>query len=356
MRIEADRIAIVKLGAIGDVVNSLPFANRLRAGYPRARITWVIAPLAHALVQGHAAVDEFLVVDPRRASTWPSIVRALRERHFDLAIDLQRILKSGLLVRASGARARLGFDRARCKEESWVFTNVRIPPNPEPGVTVEQYLELADFLECPPAPPRFDLPFEPFPPPAAGEMRIVVHVGATKPANRWEHDKWAELCRRLVREVGATLHFTGTNGERNEIETLVARAGLSSRDAIVHAGDLTLKQTAGLIRSSRLFVGGDTGPLHIAAALETPVVALFGAADPARTGPFGQPHGVVTHAVPCSPCRRRDCNVAGHPCMRDLDVAPVLERVRARLAERPHGDTASADEDKSRASTRPTAR
>jgi ADP-heptose:LPS heptosyltransferase len=99
----------------------------------------------------------------------------------------------------------------------------------------------------------------------------------------------------------------------------------------VHAGRLSLKETGGLIASSRLFIGPDTGPLHMAVALGTPVVALFGAADPGRTGPYGRPDAVVTHVVPCSPCRRRECNVAGHPCMSDLEVATVFERARSSL-------------------------
>ncbi len=348
-RIAAKRIAIVKLGAIGDVVNTLPFANRLRLGYPDAHITWVIAPLAHALVAGHRAVDHFLVIDPRRMTRWPSIVRSLRSRRFDLAIDLQRILKSGLITSASGAPIRLGFDRTRCKESSWLFTNAHIPPNPHPGVTVEQYLEFADFLGCPVSNPRSDLPFEAFSAAAPDELRIVVHTGATKPANRWSAEKWSDLCGRLARNLGATLHLTGTPQERAGIEAIVVGAGPSPIPMVVHAGDLSLKQTAGLIRSSRLFVGGDTGPLHIAVAVGTPVVALFGAADPERTGPFGQARGVVTHPVPCSPCRRRDCHVEGHPCMRDLDVTLVLERVRERLAEGAHEDSSSPSEDNARA-------
>lgn len=331
MRFEAERIAIVKLGAIGDVVNSLPCVNRLRDGYPRARITWVIAPLAHALVAGHRAVDEFLVVDVKRSSNWRGIVRELRARRFDLALDLQRILKSGVLTRATGARVRVGFDRARCKEGAWLFSTARIPPNPAPGVTVAQYLEFADFLGCPRSAPRFDLPFEPFPPRARGETRVAVHIGATKNANRWYPDKWAALCTRLVEECGATLHMTGGANDAAEIEDIVARCASIRDRIVVQAGKLSLQQTAGLLATCNLFVGGDTGPLHMAVAVGTPVVALFGAADPARTGPFGAADSIVSHPVPCSPCRRRECNVAGHPCMRDLEVAAVFERARVRL-------------------------
>ncbi len=332
MRIEAERIGIVKLGAIGDVVNSLPFVNRLRAGAPRARITWVIGPLAHQLVQGHLAVDEFFVVDVKRASSWDAIVGGLRERRFDLVIDLQRILKSAGLALASGAPRRLGFDRARCKEGSWVFTNERIPENPRPGVTVEQYLEFADHLGCPPQAPRFDVPVAPFPGAPAGERRVVVHVGATKPANRWQPASWTHLVRRLVDDLGATVHFTGSRAEVEEIESIRARLASTAERTVSHAGRLSLQETGGLLRTARLFVGPDTGPLHLAVALGTPVVALFGAADPARTGPFQRADGVVRHLVPCAPCRRRTCHVDGHPCMRDLDPETVLEHARVHLA------------------------
>lgn len=332
VRFEAERIGIVKLGAIGDVVNSLPFANRLRAAAPAARITWVIGPLAHELVRGHRAVDEFLVADVKRPGTWDGIVGGLRERRFDLVIDLQRILKSALLALASGAPRRVGFDRARSKEGAWLFATDRIPENPTPGVTVAQYLEFADFLGCPRTDVRFDLPVERFAPSAAGEKRVVLHVGATKAANRWRVEHWTALARALIAECQATLSFTGACTDLPEIERIVAALGPLAEAARVHAGALSLKQTGGLIASARLFIGPDTGPLHMAVALGTPVVALFGAADPRRTGPFGRADAVVSHAVPCSPCRARHCHVDGHPCMRDLLPALVLERARLHLA------------------------
>lgn len=329
MRLPAERILVVKLGAIGDVVNTLPFVNRLRLGYPRAQITWAIGPASHALIRGQRAVDRFLVFDARERARWRSFLRELRADRFDLAIDLQRILKSGVITRASGAPFRLGFDRARCKESSWLFTNRRIPSRERPGVTLEQYLEFADWLECPPSPVRWDLPDEPFEPAAADERRVVVNVGASKGANRWYAEKWAELATALVHECGATVHLTGGEVDREAVDALVRAASVPLVD---HAGRLSLKQTAGLIRSARLFIGCDTGPLHIAAAVGTPCVALFGAADPARTGPYGERTRVVRHVVPCSPCRRRECNVAGHPCMRDLTASAVLAAARELLA------------------------
>ncbi|MBK7876516.1 MAG: glycosyltransferase family 9 protein [Planctomycetes bacterium] len=280
-------------------------------------------------MSGHRAIDRFLLFDARDRSRWRPFLAELRAQRFELVIDLQRILKSGVITRASGAPHRLGFDRARCKEGSWLFTNAKVPPNASPGVTVAQYLEFADFLECPPAAPSWELPFEPFPRSAPGRPRVIVNVGATKLANRWYADAWARVCDALVREFDAEVHLTGGPSDRDETAEV---ARLASVPLVDQAGKLSLKQSAGLIASARLFIGCDTGPLHIAAAVGTPCVALFGAADPRRTGPFGPEHAVVTHPVACSPCRRRECNVAGHPCMADLAPERVLERARAALA------------------------
>jgi lipopolysaccharide heptosyltransferase I len=346
MRIAAENVAVVKLGAIGDAVNSLPFVNRLRDGLPRARITWIIGPRAHALLEGHAAVDEFLVIDTRDWRAWPRFIRELRRRRFDLVIDLQRILKSGLIARASGAPLRLGFDRARSKELSWLFMNRAIPANPRPGVTVEQYLEFADYLELPRSEARWDLPLGDEHSTAASGARkdvvpsrdrgreklVIVNLGASKPANRWSPEQWAELCRRLSTELGCRVQISGGAEDRAVAEQVIASSRVPIDDLV---GRSSLKETARVIRSARLFIGCDTGPLHIAVAVRTPCVSLYGASDPARTGPFGETAGIVSKPAPCSPCRRRHCNVPGHPCMRELAVDLVLARARTLLSHEP---------------------
>jgi len=323
-----ERIAVLKLGAIGDVANTLPFVNRLRRGYPEARISWVIGPLAHSLVEGHEAVDEFVVLDLDGPRAWLRAIPLLRSRAFDLAIDLQRILKSGVLSACTGAPRRIGFDRARAKEWSFVFANERIPPNPSPGVTVEQYLEFADHLGLPAAPVEWKLPLVPWPAAARDGPLVVVNVGASKSANRWYPDRWARVCERLVREEGARVELTGGEQDAPRAAAVVGqcREPLGNR-----AGRLSLKELAGLCAAADVFVGCDTGPLHVAVAVGTPTVALFGAADAARTGPYGQAAGVVFRPADCSPCRRRSCSVPGHPCMRAIRADDVFEAIRARL-------------------------
>ncbi len=321
-----ERILIVKLGALGDVVNSLPLVNRLRAGLPDARLAWLIGPAAARLVAGHPAVDEFLVLDARRARAWPGIVRELRRRRFDLALDLQRLAKSGLLARLSGAPRRLGFDRARCKEHSHLFTNLHLAPNPRPGTTVAQYLEFADRLGLPERPAEWRLPYVPFEEP--GERPVTLVLGATKSANRWPPERWAELARGLVERRGARVVLCGGPEDRPLADAVRSQARVELDDRV---GRLDLPRSAGLLAASALVIACDTGPLHIAVALGAPVLALFGAADPARTGPYGRPQDVLWSPAPCSPCRKRTCFVAGHPCMANLPASAVLGHALARL-------------------------
>ncbi len=322
------KLCIVKLGAIGDVVNSLPLVNRLRAAYPETHITWVIAPLAHGLVQGHCAVDRFLVFDVNKRSEWWPFLRELRRQRFDLVIDLQRILKSGLITRLSGAPRRLGFDRGRCKEGSWVFTNERIAANPTPGVTVGQYLEFGEALGLPQQEPVWKLPFEPW---EGVRPAVSLGIGASKPSNHWPMQHWTELASRLAGEFGAQrVALVGGPGDRDNADQLLEQGPAGLLDTV---GKLSLKQTAGLIAASEVFVACDTGPMHMAVATGTPLVALFGAADPLRTGPFGRPDAVLYEPAECSPCRKRHCFVEGHPCMNNLRVDGVHAQVlRTRAA------------------------
>ncbi|MFT7671216.1 MAG: heptosyltransferase-1 [Planctomycetota bacterium] len=318
------KLCIIKLGAIGDVVNSLPLVQRLRVGYPGAHISWVIAPLAHQLLAGHSAVDEFLVLDLGQHSKIPGFIRDLRARKFDLVIDLQRILKSGLLTRLSGSPRRLGFDRARCKESSWLFTNDRIPANAAPGVTVAQYLEFADHLGLPQLPPAWDLPFDAWSNP---RLAVTLNIGASKPSNLWPKASWARLATSLAEAFGPErIALCGGPGDRATADEILRQAPSGLLDTV---GKLSLKESAGLIAASDSFVACDTGPMHIAVAVDTPLVALFGAADPNRTGPFERPGSVIYQPAECSPCRKRHCFVEGHPCMTGISVESVFERVMA---------------------------
>jgi len=318
------RILVVRLGAIGDVVNALVFATALKDAYAQVRIGWVVHPLTAPLVEGHPSVDRVHVWQRAGLREFARVVRELRAERYELAVDLQRLQKSALLARLSGAPRVLGFDRARTKESSWLWTNERLAGT-EPGRhRVEQYLEVARHLGCAAPVPRRLLPHDARAEAWAEELvrelgaaPVLVNLGASKPANRWPPERFGEVARALARDVPVCL--VGGPADRVRI---VAGMAVSPgvRDLV---GQTSLPQLVALARRARLFLGCDTGPMHVAAALDTPVVALFGPADPAVTGPYGSGHRVL-RAPPAG---------GQLPRMEDLTVELVLGAARARLAQ-----------------------
>lgn len=333
----------MRLGAIGDVANALAFAAALKEARPDVHVGWAVHPLAQPLVEGHPCVDR-VHLWPRGAGPagFARLVREIRAERYDVAVDLQRIQKSAWLARLSGAPRVLGYDRARAKEFSWLLTRERLDPRGATRHMLEHYLEFARHLGAPARVPR-----RLFPPDAAAEAwaehlvrelggaPVLVNLGASKPANRWAPERFGALARALVGD-GQRVCFTGGPGDRAAAERARTAAGDGPRDLV---GATSLRQLLALARRARLFVGCDTGPMHLAAAVETPVVALFGPADPARTGPFGHAHLVLRELPPCAPCGRKTCHQPRHACMEDLTVERVLAAVRARLAsgDRPAG-------------------
>jgi ADP-heptose:LPS heptosyltransferase len=315
-----ERILVVRLGAIGDVVNALVLAAALQETRPGLHVGWAVHPLAAPLVSGHPCVQRVHVwkrggglAELRR------LVGELRAERYGLALDLQRIQKSALLARLSGAPRVLGFERTRVKELSWIWTRERIPMAATSRHMLEQYLDAARHLGCAASAPRRLVPRDAAAEAWAAELvaelgaaPVVLVLGASKPPNRWAPARFGSLARALAGELPVVL--VGGPDDRAAAATARAEAGSGVRDLV---GATTLLQLAELARRARLVVSCDTGPMHLAAAVETPVVALFGPADPARTGPYGHGHRVVR---------------APEGAMERLEVASVLEIVRAALA------------------------
>jgi len=333
------KVLVVRLGAIGDVVNALVFATALKEAQPAIELGWVVHDLALPLVEGHPAVDRVHLW--RRGGGWQGLRRLvgdIRRERYGLAVDLQRIFKSAFLARLSGAPRVLGYDRARTKEASWLWTSERIPAGDPKAHMVEQYLEVVRHLGV--AHPRARHALPPDPEAAAwarelvdqlGSAPIVMTLGATKPANRWEPERFGQLAVLLRQQVEAPVCLVGGLADREAGEraskVIAGEPGVRSL-----VGRTSLRQLIALCREARLFVGCDTGPMHLAAATGTPVVALFGPADPRRTGPWGNEHRVVRVPPPCAPCNRKLCNQPRHACMEDITVELVLAAARERMA------------------------
>jgi len=344
-------ILIVKLSAVGDVVQSLPFLEALRRTYPQARLTWLVEEAAADIVIDHPRLDRVIVLrrkswlkDLKHGRILPALEgfrsfrRELRAEEYDLVVDLQGLLKSGILVYLSRSRRRLGFDRTR--ECSYLFLNERLAPYDPERHALLRYLDVAAYLGADTGGTvNFHLPVHPRSATEAAALLegtrsplVAVNPGAKWPTKLWPSASWTEVCRRLVREARVEVVLTG-----GPDEIAANRAIAAGVDGLVDlTGRTSLKVLAEILRAADLVLCPDTGPMHLAAAVGTPVVALFGPTAPWRTGPFGPDHLVLRTGIECSPCFRKKC--PDPRCLTALEPDLVFRSVLARLDRPKHGD------------------
>lgn len=313
-------ILIVKLGALGDVINTLPLAvcikNRLKA-----RIHWLVAPLSYPIVVRHPCVDKVILFDQGRLSdSMTDVLRHLRSQRFDITLDLQRILKSGLLCLAAKSVRRIGFDRRRCKEMTWLFPFERIPRSRPTAHMVRQYLEFAKYLGIEDENVQWAMPASSGRPAEVPENYMVLNIGATKPANRWTAEGFAQLAAAVRKRFALPSILTGGKEDREMARRITA----ISREKIIDlVGRTSINELQDILQYAKAVVTCDTGPMHLAVALGKEVVALFGPSDPGRTGPFkGQ---VIRKAFQCSPCNLKKCR--DPKCMKAIAYEDVMERL-----------------------------
>ncbi len=294
------RIAIVMMSAIGDAVHVLPLVESLRAAEPDAHITWIIQPGPHALVAGHPAVDEFILFD-RKAGwrAYRNVRRAVRGRRFDLVLNLQVYLKAGLITAMLRSPRKLGFDRARARDLNWLFTNEQVPPHPYQHVQ-DQYFEFLDHIGTPrrlewgldstaEERARYAELLPPDPRPTVGLV-----LATSKPQKDWPAERYAELVDRLHGELEARVALVGAPSERERAAAEVIRARAAEPPLDLLAWDL--RRLVRLIEQADVIVSPDTGPMHIAVALGTPVVAMVGHTNPRYGGPYHRFHDLVIDA------------------------------------------------------------
>lgn len=334
-------ILIVKLSAIGDVVHALPVAHALKTCFPTARITWVIEKPAYDLLTHNPDIDEIIVFDkPKFKSAAgfiqhaPDFIRELRSRHFDLALDLQGLFKSAAIAFVSGAPKRLVYENSREKSD-W-FSQRICGPNCH-GHVVERYLDVVRALSCESGEPVFSFVLTP----REQEMAVAAAAQAgldinqryaiLAPGTNWPNKCWptthfTALCDRLFAEGLIPVIVGGTKDH----QLYGAIAGAAIVPPVDLIGKTTLKQLIHIIRSARVFVGGDTGPLHLAAAIGTPVVGLYGPTDTSRNGPYGKGHTTLVADHQCAGCWQRSCP-RGEDCLSVISVPAVYEAIKMLL-------------------------
>jgi lipopolysaccharide heptosyltransferase II len=330
------RVVIVLPGALGDVVRALPLLGRLRRARPDAWLAWVVEPPSAPLLRGHPWLDDVLLFDrPRGVRAVVPLLRRVRAAGFDVALDLGRSIKSALIARASGAPDRLGFAPADGREGSWLFATRHIPPQGEARSKLEQFFAFGDALGLPPAPVAFGL--EPTPEErreadsfvaGLGAPLVAACVGSSCPSRRWFPEPTAATLRALRARFGARAVLLGTEADRGFAAAVVAHAGEGVRDL---TGRTTLRQLMAVLARARLAFGPDSGALHLAAALGTPAVSLWGATSPLRSAPLGSEALVLAGEAPCAPCFLARCPI-DRVCMRAIGVDDILGRAAAALA------------------------
>jgi len=291
-RVPLERVGIVMMSAVGDAVHVLPVLTALKRLDPAPHVTWVLQPGPATLVRGHPAVDDVVIFDRSRGwRAFRDVRRALAGRRFDVVLNLQVYLKAGIITSFTRAPVKLGFDRARARDANWLFTTHQVPPHPIGQHVQDQYFEFLTHLGVPHEPPVWDLGPWPDERPwqreffgALDRPAAAIVVATSKAEKDWPPERWAEVCDALVERHGLTPVLVGGRSPRelHAEEVILARA----KHRPVSALGSGLRKLVAILDGSAVVLSPDTGPLHMAVALDRPVVSLIGFSNPKRVGPY----------------------------------------------------------------------
>lgn len=329
-----DRLLIVKTSSIGDVLHALPLAQALKDTRPSLTLGWVVRARCADILRGNPHIDHLYVVPDKPAlRDLLALRRTLHRARYSVALDLQGLLLPGLLTWLSGAPVRVGWDRNR-EGNALFLTHPIVPGKNISRHEIDALFGFADALGIHPAhesyPPQMYL--------AAQDRAwadqhlaglphplVALNVGASRAYKRWPPEHWAALADGLSQR-GAGLVFVGDKSDAALAAQV--RALMTSRGpAIDLAGQTSLRALASVLAACDLAVSADTGPMHLAVAVGTPTVALFGGTDPRRHGPYGALHTALHRPLPGETPSRRPSDAYGEACMRALSPDDVLHAI-----------------------------
>jgi heptosyltransferase I len=354
------KILIVRLGSLGDLVHTVPVAAALRAELPGARIDWLVDDRYGAILDLVPAVDRRVVISPTRAlradrpghpadrrfsgrAGLLAAIRWMRRQQYDVALDLQGLIKSAVLARSSGATRVVGFAREQLRErQARLFYGETIaPPAGSLRHVVHKNLAALGVLGLPvPGRPAFpiDVPLSPALDTVRRELSVagaerfaLINPGAAWPNKRWPPERFGRVAAVLRQTRGLGSVVSWGPGEQG----LAARVVAASEGAAVAAPPTSVGDLLAIAGASELAVSGDTGPLHLAAAAGAPVVAVFGPTDPGRNGPWDERDISLSRFADCVCHYERRCRRSS-PCIEAITVEDVLAAIERRLAHRVH--------------------
>ena len=331
LTINPRKILIVKPSSLGDVIHSLPFLNAVKTCLPESEIHWIIAKGLEGILERHPMIDKLWVIDK---DSWKNIqnvkstiqeikvlFKKLKQEKYDLVVDLQGLLRSGVITAATGAPVRIGFGEAR--EGSSVFYTHKVAGGKNIHA-VDRYLKIAESLGCNTADISFPFPFV-----QSSDFRLQTSdtgdYAVIVPGARWKTKIWpAEKFGKLASLLPVESIIVGSKTDKDIADEIVS---LSGGRAVSLAGKTNLRELIAIISRANFIVSNDSGPMHIAAALNVPVFAIFGPTDPSRTGPYGKGHTIIREDILCSPCFRKSCDEM--KCMKDLSVEKVYGIIKS---------------------------
>ncbi len=343
--VDAQRVCLIKPTALGDVVQTLPLLGMLRQRFPTAAISWVIRRAFSDLLTGHPDLTE--IIPFHRRGGWREsldTLRVLRYRRFDLVFDLQGLFRTGVMTWVTGAAMRVGLESAR--EGASLACNCILPHSGRNVPAHLRYWRVAEALGMPNHPRVAVVPTNPAESGwLADKLRhlprplLALHPGAGWETKRWPVEKFAEIARRFPGSVAVV----GSAGERALAARVTDTALAPHKPVLNLAGETSLKQLAALLGAADVVVSNDSGPMHLAAAMGTPVVGIFTCTSPLLSGPAGTNHELISTGVPCAASYHKSCPLRGKShlsCLAELPVDRVwnaLERIldRRRPAARP---------------------
>jgi heptosyltransferase-1 len=330
---ESPRILIVRLGSLGDLVHTLPAVAALRRARPQSEIDWLVDAPHKPFLELVPVISSLVVLNGRSIGAWMAARRMLRAKRYDVALDFQGLVKSAALARLSGAKQVIGFDRAALRESmAALFYTERVNVG-EGTHVIRKNLRLAAALGA--TADGLEFPIGPVSSAtvatlaAAGDRSFVlINPGAAWPNKRWPPARFGEVARLLHAQHAVSSVVAWGPGEQAAAEEVVRSSGGAARLAPATG----LQDYVALARLARLVISGDTGPLHLAAAVGVPAVALFGPTNPARNGPWAPEDTSLSEYTACRCHYQRRCHEApAQWCLARISVDQVVSAAGDRL-------------------------
>jgi len=325
------RILILKPSALGDIIHTLPLLVSLKKAFPSRYIAWAVKEKFADLLWKNPYLDEAIIWKER--GFW-RFVKDIRDKRFDIVLDLQGLFRTGLVAYLSKAPQRWGFLKEETKEKQLFFLNIRVP-TPSENI-VEKYLDFAEHLQADrivefplverePAKEHISQYFQRLD--ISPSEKIIALIQGTGWENKtWKAERFAQLGRLIDSKKSWKVMLIWGIGEAEKEKAYKINKMAAGRLLVAPA--TTIAQLVSLLKRCSMAIGGDTGPLHLAAALGLPVVGLYGPTPPSRNGPFTDKKEIIYHPPStCSPCWKRTCNNKNNNCMDSIQVEEVMQKI-----------------------------